>query len=55
MIANTKDLGITTVQKRIYLVKSNAVLFYGIEIRANLINESDSWRWAKSLGTIKII
>ncbi|MEO5501417.1 MAG: PQQ-binding-like beta-propeller repeat protein [Ginsengibacter sp.] len=29
IVANTKDLGLRTVSKRIYLVKSNKVLFYG--------------------------
>ncbi len=29
IVANTKDLGLRTVSKRIYLMKSNKVLFYG--------------------------
>ncbi len=30
MITNTADLGLTAITKRIYLMKTNAVLFYGI-------------------------
>ena len=29
VVANTKNLGLTSVSKRIYLMKSNQVLFYG--------------------------
>ena len=54
MIANTKDLGIISVQKRIYLMKSNAVLFYGLNnmgkpvlMMVNLADGQKIWEQAK--------
>ena len=54
MTANTRDLGLMTVTKRIYLMKSNAVLFYGTNsngkptiMMVNLADGAKVWEQAK--------
>ena len=53
-VANTKDLGLTAVTKRIYLMKSNAVLFYGFGssgkptlMKVNLADGVKAWEQQK--------
>lgn len=53
-IANTRDLGLTALTKRIYLMKSNAVLFYGIGasgkptlMKINLADGTKQWEQQK--------
>ena len=53
-IANTRDLGLTALTKRIYLMKSNAVLFYGINstgkptlMKINLADGTKQWEQQK--------
>jgi len=54
VIANTKDLGLMSLTKRIYLMKSNAVLFYGIGasgkptlMKINLADGAKVWEQQK--------
>ena len=54
LIANTKDLGLAALTKRIYLMKSNAVLFYGTGstgkptiMKVNLADGSKVWEQQK--------
>ena len=53
-VANTKDLGLAAVTKRIHLIKSNAVLFYGIGstgkptlMKVNLADGTKAWEQQK--------
>ena len=53
-IANTRDLGLSSLMKRIYLMKSNAVLFYGIGstgkptlMKINLADGTKQWEQQK--------
>ena len=53
-IANTRDLGLSSLTKRIYLMKSNAVLFYGLGstgkptlMKINLADGTKQWEQQK--------
>ena len=53
-IANTRDLGLSSLTKRIYLLKSNSVLFYGLGatgkptlMKVNLADGSKVWEQQK--------
>ena len=53
-IANTRELGLSSLMKRIYLMKSNAVLFYGIGntgkptlMKINLADGTKQWEQQK--------
>jgi len=53
-VVNTKDLGLSGVTKRIYLMKSNAVLFYGFNssgkptlMKVNLADGTKAWEQEK--------
>ena len=54
LIVNTKDLGMQVLQKRIYLMKQNAVLFYGagsngkpLLMKVNLADGQKVWEQSK--------